>query len=161
MGYRFRSRLEARWAVFFQSLGVDWEYEPEGFDLGPDGWYLPDFWLPKLEMWAEVKATAFSAEELARTHALANGTGREVLRLVGPPCFRVYWATTPIDDEDSRGEDFDYILDDQYVHDEHRWFGSPGLVDESDAGAAYEQSDQTRAAYAAARGARFEHGELG
>ena len=33
-GYRFRSRLEARWAVFFDTLGVKWEYEPEGYDLG-------------------------------------------------------------------------------------------------------------------------------
>jgi hypothetical protein len=33
-GYRFRSRLEARWAVFFDALGVEWEYEKEGFDLG-------------------------------------------------------------------------------------------------------------------------------
>lgn len=32
-GYRFRSRLEARWAVFFDALGLEWEYEPEGFDL--------------------------------------------------------------------------------------------------------------------------------
>lgn len=32
-GYRFRSRLEARWAVFFDVLGIQWEYEPEGFDL--------------------------------------------------------------------------------------------------------------------------------
>lgn len=42
-GYRFRSRLEARWAVFFDTLGIRWEYEPEGFEL-PDGRrYLPDF----------------------------------------------------------------------------------------------------------------------
>ena len=41
-GYRFRSRLEARWAVFFTDLGLKWEYEPEGFQL-PSGWYLPDF----------------------------------------------------------------------------------------------------------------------
>lgn len=41
-GYRFRSRLEARWAVFFDETGIQYEYEPEGFDL--DGvWYLPDF----------------------------------------------------------------------------------------------------------------------
>ena len=41
-GYRFRSRLEARWAVFFSCLGLKWEYEPEGFDI--DGvFYLPDF----------------------------------------------------------------------------------------------------------------------
>lgn len=41
-GYRFRSRLEARWAVVFDTLGWHWEYEPEGFDL-PAGKYLPDF----------------------------------------------------------------------------------------------------------------------
>ena len=33
-GYRFRSRLEARWAVFFDQLGIKNEYEKEGFDLG-------------------------------------------------------------------------------------------------------------------------------
>ena len=41
-GYRFRSRLEARWAVFFDALGLKWEYESEGFEL-PSGRYLPDF----------------------------------------------------------------------------------------------------------------------
>lgn len=42
-GYRFRSRLEARWAVFFDALGIEWKYENEGYDLGELGWYLPDF----------------------------------------------------------------------------------------------------------------------
>lgn len=42
-GYRFRSRLEARWAVFFETLGLKWEYEPEGFELGDGFRYLPDF----------------------------------------------------------------------------------------------------------------------
>ena len=42
-GYRFRSRLEARWAVFFDSLGLKWEYEPEGFELEGGVRYLPDF----------------------------------------------------------------------------------------------------------------------
>lgn len=41
-GCRFRSRLEARWAVFFTELGWRWTYEPEGFQLD-SGWYLPDF----------------------------------------------------------------------------------------------------------------------
>lgn len=44
-GYRFRSRLEARWAVFFDACGVKWEYEPEGYDLGNGQYYLPDFLL--------------------------------------------------------------------------------------------------------------------
>lgn len=33
-GYLFRSRLEARWAKFFDTLDLQWEYEPEGFDMG-------------------------------------------------------------------------------------------------------------------------------
>lgn len=40
-GIRFRSRLEARWAAFFDGVGWPWQYEP--FDL--DG-YIPDFVLP-------------------------------------------------------------------------------------------------------------------
>ena len=32
-GYTFRSRQEARWAVFFDHLGIEYEYEKEGFDL--------------------------------------------------------------------------------------------------------------------------------
>lgn len=42
-GYRFRSRLEARWAVFFDALGIEWEYEPEGYELSDGERYLPDF----------------------------------------------------------------------------------------------------------------------
>ena len=43
--YRFRSRAEARHAVFFETLGIKYQYEPEGFD-SEGTWYLPDFWLP-------------------------------------------------------------------------------------------------------------------
>lgn len=55
-GHRFRSRLEARWAVFFESLGVQWEYEPEGFDLEGVP-YLPDFRVTTgdLVYWYEIK----------------------------------------------------------------------------------------------------------
>lgn len=34
-GYKFRSRLEARWAVFFDALGITWQYEKEGYELPP------------------------------------------------------------------------------------------------------------------------------
>ena len=44
-GYLFRSRLEARWAVFFDACGVRWEYEPEGYILPSGQKYLPDFLL--------------------------------------------------------------------------------------------------------------------
>lgn len=54
-GVEFRSRLEARWAVFFNSIGVKWLYEPEGFELEDCGSYLPDFYLPYFESYFEVK----------------------------------------------------------------------------------------------------------
>lgn len=53
-GYKFRSRLEARWAVFFDTLGLRFEYEPQGYDINGE-WYLPDFYLPELGYWIEVK----------------------------------------------------------------------------------------------------------
>lgn len=42
-GVLFRSRLEARWAVFFDALMLKWEFEPEGFILSDGTRYLPDF----------------------------------------------------------------------------------------------------------------------
>lgn len=54
-GYRFRSRLEARWAVFFDALGIKYMYETEGYDLGNGDCYLPDFYLPTLKYYVEVK----------------------------------------------------------------------------------------------------------
>lgn len=65
-GYRFRSRLEARWAVFFDAAGIKYQYEPEGFEH--DGvTYLPDFYLPDLDVYAEVKGhRANIAEEIEK-----------------------------------------------------------------------------------------------
>lgn len=63
-GHYFRSRLEARWAVFLDHCGVKWEYEKEGYDLSDRseeigdfvlGGYLPDFWLPGYKAWLEIK----------------------------------------------------------------------------------------------------------
>ena len=62
-GHRFRSRLEARWAVFFNTAGIKYEYEPEGFELKDGTRYLPDFYLPELDVYAEVKADSPEAEE--------------------------------------------------------------------------------------------------
>lgn len=56
-GYLFRSRLEARWAVFFDAMGLRWKYEPEGFHLPSGRRYLPDFLvtLHNEQLWVEVK----------------------------------------------------------------------------------------------------------
>lgn len=64
-GCRFRSRLEARWAVFFDRLGIEWQYEVEGFET-PAGRYLPDFYLPESKRWIEVKGGSFTKRDRDR-----------------------------------------------------------------------------------------------
>lgn len=94
-GHRFRSRLEARWAVAFTEAGITWQYEPEGFDLGEVGFYLPDFWLPKVSMWAEVKPDRPTDQELRKVAALVNQSGKPCLLLIGQPAAHAYWAVEP------------------------------------------------------------------
>ncbi len=85
-GYRFRSRQEARWAVFFDALGLAWEYEAEGFDLDC-GRYLPDFWLPGVRLWVEVKPTnQDKPEEWERCRQLAVTTSSRVTMVFGEFC---------------------------------------------------------------------------
>jgi hypothetical protein len=80
-GITFRSRTEARWAVLFQALGVEWRYEHEGFQL-PSGWYVPDFWLPKVDWkgtWVEIKGAAPTGNERRLCAELADATDCGVL----------------------------------------------------------------------------------
>lgn len=83
-GCLFRSRLEARWAVFLDRLSIAWEYEPEGFETA-SGWYLPDFRIriPQVKnslahvQWLEIKPAG--APDDPRHIALATGTGMPVI----------------------------------------------------------------------------------
>lgn len=84
-GYRFRSRLEARWAVFFDAADIAYEYEPEGFELSGTGRYLPDFLLPDIDKWVEIKGVEPTEDERAKAIKLARGSGREVLLIIGSP----------------------------------------------------------------------------
>lgn len=73
-GYAFRSRLEARWAVFFDKLGIPWKYEPQGYVVAGQP-YLPDFWVGDEDgCWVEVKGT-LDREGLAKIAAAAGPDG--------------------------------------------------------------------------------------
>ncbi len=85
-GYKFRSRLEARWAVFFDTLGIDYEYEPEGFQIDTTTYYLPDFYIPSWNTYVEVKANRPNAvEELKKAVKFVNNSNNTVLILSDIP----------------------------------------------------------------------------
>lgn len=73
--YLFRSRLEARWAVFFDAMGIEWEYEPEGIVLSDGTNYLPDFYLPHFHCYFEVKRRSIKGtpEEERVISKISNG----------------------------------------------------------------------------------------
>lgn len=85
----FRSRLEARYAVFFDAMGIKWDYEPEGFDLGFGQLYLPDFFIYRrgepFGFWVEVKGRTPTADEKRKFHLLCLQTSQKGVMLVGPP----------------------------------------------------------------------------
>lgn len=81
-GYKFRSRLEARFAVFLDAMRVSWSYEMQGYDLPINGRYLPDFYLPNgglapgydRPLWIEVKAGEPTVSEINKLRELAVAT---------------------------------------------------------------------------------------
>lgn len=84
-GFTFRSRLEARWAVFLDGISLRWEYEPEGYQL-PSGWYLPDFWLPDRGVFVEVKSeNGRTAAARKKCFELCDATGSPVVITGGVP----------------------------------------------------------------------------
>lgn len=97
LGIEYRSRLEARWAVFLTALGLRFHYEYNGYQL-PSGRYLPDFFVPlmrrgiatfqeeEIGVFIEIKATDPPAgNSLTLCRELASAMQREVWLFAGPP----------------------------------------------------------------------------
>lgn len=172
-GYRFRSRLEARWAVFFQTLGVRWEYEPEGFVLSTGEYYLPDFRISLRDgpLWVEVKPHGASTE-LFETFLGVNQPGDEPPETLGTVLHEIP------DPEDIANGDF---VDDDFsifwdIHYQFCTCNACGTIGFQYCGRSERIGcgchtvenkiytyDHPRIlnAYAAARSARFEHRENG
>lgn len=157
-GCLFRSRLEARWAVFFDHLNIKWEYEPEGFVLSDGRYYLPDFWLPTFchGMWVEVKPTGDDFEMARR---FCHDSKTHVWLAEGTPDVRAY-NVLEYDEETKGVYEWPGIPNADEARGENRMFGHPG----------YENRDLTidrgywsmlggtfMGAVEAARSARFEH----
>lgn len=84
-GIQFRSRLEARWAFWFDRMTIPYQYEPQSFQVEPDLFYVPDFWLPSQEMYVEIKPDAPSSAEERKAIGLHRVTGQKVFIFAGFP----------------------------------------------------------------------------
>lgn len=173
-GCRFRSRLEARWAVFFDHLAIRWEYEPQGYEL-PSGRYLPDFWLPDAEAWIEIKGQPPTKPEKVKLFELAHAVAADGHRvrllagdvprqatlprqstradLAGIPCGVPLprWIVVPLPGRELQVSDYAQTPATDWIIKPATW--RPG-------GNWTTAADLT-AALTAARSARFEHGQHG
>lgn len=77
-GYTFQSRTEARWAIFFQELGVCYLYEPYKLQLDGKCSYTCDFMLPYLNCWVEVKGGYPTNNEVHKAVQLCRATKMDV-----------------------------------------------------------------------------------
>lgn len=172
-GYRFRSRLEARWAVFFDALGVKYEYEPEGFNLGNHLCYLPDFrvkcwgtrgqiWEEPFDLYIEVKGnmTREDAEKIinfSKDHA--------VLIVGNIPDKDQSWSSIATHCYEEMNGIRIYPFNHSLIDGDS--FGAYPAAHEGkfflwgDESSQIWNIDEVEAAYAKARQARFEHGECG
>jgi hypothetical protein len=187
-GYRFRSRTEAKWAVAFDRLGIEWIYEPETYRVGPFGsrrGYLPDFYLPRQALWVEVKGHAAAVDgELMLAAAdpvhglplsldgtvVGYGLIKPRLLVLGP----IQATPTPHDALIVYGGEVVAYSVMVAGHTAHGAVFTPvgfpqpakphhvaGFVDYTRGWPGYTPREDIRDAYRAARMARFEHEEFG
>lgn len=182
-GIHFRSRLEARWAVFFTYAEIPWQYEPQGYILEDDTPYLPDFLLTDSGTWVEVKGHPSQVSEeflYAAAEALPHipglGEGCEGLMLLTEiPDVTLSdadysWPVYSVDRDNPfdlaggvracRASDHGFG---SYHKNRRPWFhDNSGYPDKDDLpyrSVSEQMDERIRLAYKAARAARFEHGE--
>lgn len=94
-GHRFRSKTEAKWAMFMDIIGCKYIYEPEGYDLGDGVYYCPDFYLPQFDSFLEIKPITGGFE--SPTDKFVRATKKTIYTFRGLP--RHWWDREPDDRE--------------------------------------------------------------
>lgn len=91
-GHCYRSKTEAKWAVFCDVLELSFKYEAEGFVIKTDEdefCYLPDFLIPPImeawPTWIEVKGTEPTEREIEKLVYACRARLCDGLLVIGEP----------------------------------------------------------------------------
>lgn len=84
----FRSQLEVQWAAFFDAIALPYQYEPKTAPLA-SGWFVPDFYIPRLRVYIEVKDD-FDQATPKRYQELVSTSGDPLIFITGRPSPRNY-----------------------------------------------------------------------
>lgn len=106
-GNVFRSRLEARWAVFFHHFDLQYTYEAEGYQL-KTGWYLPDFWIPEWNTFVEIKPVEATDAEIEKANSLHLESDQTVLIVQGQPWIDEYFIAPFVGRQRLRPSEFSF-----------------------------------------------------
>lgn len=160
-GYYFRSRLEARWAIYFDELNINWLYEDEGYELSNGTWYLPDFYLPTFNggMFVEVKHE-FTKDERQKCRDLCFESGKDVWLAEGLPEERAYIYLSKNKQEENSVVYSCGIPNHDKAFNQDRMFADPdydGMMLSYKIPEKYIIYGAVRAAVSTAKQARFEH----
>jgi len=81
-GYEMRSHSETRWAGMMSAIDICWHYEPKVVETR-HGAYLPDFYLPAVGVFLEVKGAFPNQTEIEKAADAEASTGRPVIFAYG------------------------------------------------------------------------------
>lgn len=124
-GINFRSRLEAKWAAFFDLMSWRWSYEPIDFD----GW-IPDFILHgrKERILVEVKPLYEADERLfneVSKQAVEGGSSDDILVLGADLPKHIYWPGVGVGWLGEYLQDIHIDVENQRVVGGHEWGVAP------------------------------------
>lgn len=94
-GYYFRSMMEARWALYLDKVGINYMFEPAGYSLSNGQNYLPDFYLPDYQCFAEVKGGPLDSFDFTKAKNLVIDTQIPLIMLDGDPDYEFYEMIHP------------------------------------------------------------------
>lgn len=83
-GWMMRSHTELLWARVFDAAQIQYLHEPGLFNT-PHGWYLPDFYMPNIDVYVEIKGKEPTEIEKEKAAAVILATGRPLVIISGKP----------------------------------------------------------------------------